>query len=186
MFNAVNFGDAADAQLDINQDMMDESVSSSSSLVHDVEPVEVLAQEYKHNPMFLGCIEWLSKMSTYKSLQRLKGDGNCFYRAFSYAFVNAIICTDDRSRREAICHHVESTLELLKRTDVDEEIARDFFDPFQKLVKEATKLGPAYLQSRSKLLMRDFNDPETSNSIVVYMRLIASAYLKVIIMHIKR
>ena len=34
--------------------------------------------------------------------------------------------------------------------------------------------------------MRDFNDPETSNSIVVYMRLIASAYLKVIIMHIKR
>lgn len=177
----------SDAQIhELNQGVMNESVSVSPSLIQDAEPVEVLAQEYKHNPMFLECIEWLSKVSTYASLQRLKGDGNCFYRAFSYAFVNAIIHTHDRTRREAICQRVESTLDLLKRTGVDEEIARDFFEPFQKLVIEATKFGPAYLQTRSKLLMRDFNDPEISNSIVVYMRLIASAYLKVIIMHIKR
>lgn len=175
----------SDAQIHaLNQHSIDESMSATSSLIHDAEPVDVLVQEYSSNPMFLGCVKWLSKVSNYTSLQRLKGDGNCFYRAFSYAFVNAIIHTHDKSRREAICQHVESTLELLKQTGVDEEIAQDFFEPFQKLVREETKLGPADIQTRSKLLMKDFNDPETSNSIVVYMRLIASAYLKVLMMHI--
>lgn len=170
----------SDAQIQaLNQHSIEDSIPKSHLLIHEVEPVEVLAQEYECNPMFLRCVKWLSKVSSYTCLQRLKGDGNCFYRAFSYAFVNAVTNIHDKSRREAIYQHVESTLGLLKQMGVDQEIARDFFEPFQKLVRPETKLGPADIQTRFKLLMKEFNDPETSNSIVVFMRLIASAYLKV-------
>ena len=91
------------------------------------------------------------------------------------------------SRLSSLCHRasqvrtaeqIESTFPLLVSNGIDEDITRDFFEPFQSLVRRA--IG---FQTTSALSLHDlletFNDPEASNSIVMYLRLLTSTHLKV-------
>lgn len=173
------YQELTDAQVhELNQTMIDESASKCSLLVHPVEPLSTLLNEYQGNLIFLSNIKWLLDTSEYTGLRRLKGDGNCFYRAFSYAYINGIQHLQD-AQKDLVIRHIDNTLELLKQTDVDEEIARDFFEPFQKAVTDATSVKRNDYEAQSESLQKTFNDSEASNSIVVYMRLLASAYLKV-------
>lgn len=111
-------------------------------------------------------------------MYQLKGDGNCFYRAFGFAFIKSLSLSQDRASQVRTAEQIESTFPLLVSNGIDEDITRDFFEPFQSLVRRA--IG---FQTTSALSLHDlletFNDPEASNSIVMYLRLLTSTHLKV-------
>ena len=161
-----------------NQELIDESGIVSQDLVGPAEPLSVLRNEYRLNNKFLRHAEWLVTASEYTGFHRLKGDGNCFYRAFSYAFVDAISRVVEDELKGRILRHVDSTLETLKQSGNNEEIVMDFFEPFQGILKRVV----SSLISRdqcAKEIFSAFNDIQVSNSIVFYVRLVASAFLKV-------
>ena len=74
---------------------------------------------------------------------------------------------------------MESTLELMKQQNFDEDIVKDFYAPFADLMSRMHTTDPDIQVLSEKTLVQAFNDPEKSNSIVVYLRLLTSAYLKV-------
>lgn len=108
----------------------------------------------------------------------MKGDGNCFYRAFGFAYVKSLTSGDQASRFN-IMQQFESTFSLLVNHDMDKDIIQDFFEPFQNLVRRAIGYGETTSTLSLHDLMESFNDPETSNSIVMYLRLLTSTFLKV-------
>ena len=140
----------------------------------DVQALDVLLHAYLDNINFIGEIKWLLSESHFNGLYQMQGDGNCFYRAFGFAYVKTLMTLRDPASLPSAVHRFESSFSLLVDNGMDEDIIRDFFEPFQNLVRQA---------SRSTLsldaLHDSFNDPETSNSVVMYLRLITSTYLKV-------
>lgn len=169
----------SDAQRHELAQKMIEEETAKQPLVSDVEPIEVLEFEYKNNAGFLQKIKWLRDEAQFLGLRRVRGDGNCFYRIFGFTYLLTILKMDDRPLHHFTMKHLESTLELLKQQNFDEDIVKDFYAPFADLMSRMHTTDPDIQVLNEKTLVQAFNDPEKSNSIVVYLRLLTSAYLKV-------
>jgi hypothetical protein len=64
-----------------------ETMQISDPLVHAMVPS--IAEYASGNAVFVGKIKWLS--SSFGSMRRTRGDGNCFYRAFAYAYLEGLL-----------------------------------------------------------------------------------------------
>ncbi|SNX82138.1 uncharacterized protein MEPE_00844 [Melanopsichium pennsylvanicum] len=167
-----------DAQrLELAEKLKAES-TSAQPLISSVEPIEVLSQEYANNEAFLGKIEWLKNEAGFIGIRRAKGDGDCFYRAFAFAFIYKIMMMKDRPMHHFTVKHVESTLQLLKQAGFDQDVYTDFYEPLKNLLNRMYSTDPETKELNEHALVQAMNDPEQSNSIVVYLRLLTSAFLK--------
>lgn len=154
---------------------------ASDFLVSDQQSLIILLHTYRGNLNFVRKIKWLLCKSYYNGIYRFRGDGNCFYRAFGFAYIRSLSLSQDRASQLLTTQQLESTLALLVNNGMDEDIIRDFFEPFQSLVHRAAGFHDATSVLSQQGLLESFNDPETSNSIVMYLRLLTSTYLKVCI-----
>lgn len=77
-----------------------------------------------------------------------------------------------------ILKHVEDTKAILKEAGFQESVFIDFYNPFHDLLLRMHATDPTVSELTDADIQRAFNDPETSNSIVVYLRLLTSAFLK--------
>ena len=55
----------------------------------------------------------------------------------------------------------------------------EFWEPFKKLLGRMHSTDPEVVELNEQRLQAAFNDPVQVNSIVAYLRLVTSAYLKV-------
>lgn len=163
---------------ELAQKLVDQQ-NADQPLISEVAPIEVLLHEYANNRQFYNKVRWLKDQSDFVGIRRLKGDGNCFYRAFGFAYIHTLLTMNDRPLHHFTTQHLGSTLELLKQAGFEEDVVKDFYEPFQKLMAMMHSTDPATPQLDEKKLFEVFNDPEKSNSIVVYLRLLTSAFLKV-------
>ncbi|WFD29496.1 ubiquitinyl hydrolase 1 [Malassezia sp. CBS 17886] len=152
--------------------------SNDQPLISSVLPIDVLFEEYKNNSSYAAKVKWLKDKSGFVGMRKLRGDGNCFYRAFGFAYVQTILSMDDRPLHHFTTQHLESTIEMLKHAGTEEEIAREFFEPLRLLMNMIQSTDPTVPSLTEAKLVEVFNDPEQSNSIVVYLRLVTSAFLK--------
>ncbi|EPQ30629.1 uncharacterized protein PFL1_01530 [Pseudozyma flocculosa PF-1] len=165
-------------RIELAQKLRDEQ-TANQPLISEVQPIEVLLEEYADNDGFIGKIKWLRDEGRFIGLRRAKGDGDCFYRAFAFAFIHKILLMNDRPLHHFVVKHVEGTLALLKQAGFDEEIYLDFYEPLRRLLARMHSTDPETQELNDHALLEAINDPETSNSIVVYLRLLTSAFLKV-------
>lgn len=169
----------SDAQrLELAEKLKSEDPSSHQPLISAIEPIEVLEKEYASNDAFLGKIKWLKEEAGFIGIRRAKGDGDCFYRAFAFAFIYKIMTMKDRPMHHFTVKHVESTLSILKQAGFDEEVVTDFYEPLKNLLNRMYSTDPETKELNEHALMEAMNDAEQSNSIVVYLRLLTSAFLK--------
>ncbi|KAN0065574.1 hypothetical protein ACQY0O_001439 [Thecaphora frezii] len=173
-----NLDELTDEQrLELAQSLRDEQMREQPLISH-VEPFEMLEAEYQENPAFLAKIRWLKHNAHFVGIRRARGDGDCFYRAFAFAFIQKILLMNDRPLHHFVVKHVEGTLALLKQAGFEESVYQDFYEPLRKLLLRMHSTDPETQELNEALLVEALNDPETSNSIVVYLRLLASAFLK--------
>ncbi|CBQ71207.1 conserved hypothetical protein [Sporisorium reilianum SRZ2] len=147
-------------------------------LISAVEPIEVLQHEYAANDAFLGKIKWLKDEAGFIGIRRAKGDGDCFYRAFAFAFIYKIMMMRDRPMHHFTVKHVDSTLALLKQAGYDDDVVADFYEPLKSLLNRMYATDPESKELNEHALVEAMNDPAQSNAIVVYLRLLTSAFLK--------
>lgn len=86
---------------------------------------------------------------------------------------------DDRPLHHFAKQHLDSTLDILKQAGYDEEVVKDFYEPLTELMGRIHSTDPSTPPLTDESLVETFNNPEKSNSIVVYLRMITSAFLKV-------
>lgn len=64
-------------------------ISETIALVGEKESIKVLESEYLEDEVYLSKAKALAQKYTY--MRRTRPDGNCFFRAFSYAYLERLI-----------------------------------------------------------------------------------------------
>lgn len=133
-------------------------------------PMSILRDEYQEgsNPNFLAKIAELD--AQYRMLRKTRGDGNCFFRAFSFGLVEAIWSLTKEKRTQHIAMLEANITKLLEDAGFDRVAYEDFYSELFVTLRED---GTAdYLATEWE------SAPHRSHSLVVLLRLVASAYLR--------
>uniref|UniRef100_A0A224XHN8 Ubiquitin thioesterase n=1 Tax=Panstrongylus lignarius TaxID=156445 RepID=A0A224XHN8_9HEMI len=149
---------------------IEREISDRIQLVGPKESLSTLESEYLNDEIYRRKVQNL--YVKYDSIRRTRPDGNCFFRAFGFAYLEQLINKKDE---------YESFRELAKKSK-DKLIAlsfpqftlEDFHDVFMEVV---TVVGRGGNEAREQLY-KMFNEQGYSDYVVVYLRLIASAHLQ--------
>lgn len=150
-------------------DDIQKEIADIQSLISDKVDINSLGKEYSADD----CI-YQSKIKdlalNYSHVRRTRGDGNCFYRAFGFAYMELLIGNQaEYDRFKALASHSKDDLVSLGFPLFTVE---DFHQVFMETIDEVGK------QQSIEELLKAFRDEGLSNYIVVYLRLLTSAQLQ--------
>ncbi|VVD03305.1 ubiquitin thioesterase otubain-like [Leptidea sinapis] len=169
----------------INQDELimkqqreiEKEISESIPLVGEIEPLSSLEKEYNEDPIYLLKVKDLS--AKYKHIRRTRPDGNCFFRAFSYAYLEHLLT--DRQEYEKFYEIAKNSKDILVALGFPQFTVEDFYETFMEVVlRVGDKAGDSSvsLDGIRNELHDKFNKQGYSDYIVVYLRLITSGQLQ--------
>lgn len=142
------------------------------SFVGDKEPLSALASEYElGNPIFKTKIEKLGE--TYEAIRRTRGDGNCFFRAFMFSYLESLLET----RNKAEAARVKDNIEKCKQTLLDLGHADFTFEDFLACFVDQLDGVEDGSLSVDKLV-ENSRDRCISDSVVMFFRFITSGEIR--------
>lgn len=143
-------------------------------LVGDLESLDSLREEYCHGSrIFLAKIDFLK--NTYGSIRRTRGDGNCFFRSFIFAYLENILKTMDLAERDAAIARFRELRTRLTAAGYEELVLETPMDLLLGLIES---IGRATDPLTLEILENNLRADEISNYIVFLLRLITSAEIK--------
>ncbi|XP_011563572.3 ubiquitin thioesterase otubain-like [Plutella xylostella] len=169
----------------INQDELimkqqreiEKEISESIPLVGELEDITSLEKEYFEDPVYLLKVKDLT--SKYKHIRRTRPDGNCFFRAFSYAYLENLLT--DKTEYEKFYEIAKNSKDILVALGFSQFTVEDFYETFMEVVQrvgeQAAGAEGALPAARAELHDR-FNKQGYSDYIVVYLRLVTSGQLQ--------
>ncbi|KAF8735257.1 hypothetical protein AX14_002401 [Amanita brunnescens Koide BX004] len=164
--------------IDLNQNALNDLVPQRP-LIEDAEPISGLRAEYElGSATFLKQIDWL-KDQGFHYLRRARGDGDCFYRALGFAFVEQILeAPENDVAAVSALSLLETTSSSLEAVGFQRIVYEDFYDVLYGLIKSVVQPDDTQPLLTLAGLLQTFQNPEVSNCIVVYLRLLTSAQLR--------
>ncbi|KAG8738965.1 hypothetical protein FRC10_006297 [Ceratobasidium sp. 414] len=110
----------------------------------------------------------------YTGLRRSRGDGNCFYRSFAFAYLAQIYFADDRPVAVVTAlENLETAQNYVELAIPGHPLSRQVFLFLQGLIR-----GMELRTTDQKTLLKIFQNRQESDDIVEYVRLITSAYIR--------
>ncbi|KAG6508598.1 hypothetical protein ZIOFF_033972 [Zingiber officinale] len=103
----------------------------------------------------------------YSRFRRAKGDDNCFFRAFMFAYLEHLLETQDKAQFDSAIEKVEQCRKTLKFGDPD-YIAEDYFS--------VSRVTPDLLVLHEELLWKS-NYRYVSNYLVFFLKIVVSVEL---------
>ncbi|KAI8119295.1 putative ubiquitin thioesterase otubain [Lucilia cuprina] len=152
---------------------IEKEISESIPLVSEQLPVTCLNVEYLGDAVFTSKIQDLA--SKYKFMRRTRPDGNCFFRAFAYAYLEHLI--SNKEDYEKFRQLAENSKEKLVQLGFPSFTLEDFHETFMEVVKRVDPSGSAAVDINEQL-HKVFNDQGYSDYVVVYLRLLTSGKLQ--------
>ncbi|XP_069494082.1 ubiquitin thioesterase OTUB2 [Ambystoma mexicanum] len=107
----------------------------------------------------------------YASIRKTKGDGNCFYRALGFSYLETLI-GNDRAEINRFKDIVLKSKNELTAAGLEDHEFGNLFKHFFSVIKLVENGGSV------SSLLHAFNDERRSDSIVQYLRLLTAAFLK--------
>lgn len=83
-----------------------------------------LEKEYNEDPVYLLKVKDLA--SKYKKIRRTRPDGNCFFRAFSYAYLEQLLT--DKTEYDKFYEFAKNSKEILIDLGFSQFTVEDFFE----------------------------------------------------------
>ncbi|KAM3871371.1 ubiquitin thioesterase OTUB2-like [Diretmus argenteus] len=108
--------------------------------------------------------------SRFSSVRKVRGDGNCFYRAFCFAHLESIL--PNARALQSFKDEIIKSGKDASSTGFDESSFQDHLNTLIDVVEQCQA------DEQEDTLLRLFNNPTTSDSVVQYLRLLASSYLQ--------
>jgi ubiquitin thioesterase protein OTUB1 len=164
---------------DLTQNIKDEE-AQRRPLIGVVAPLTELRDEYvSGSQVMIRKIDWLqANPQNWKGFRRARGDGDCFYRSLAFAYVERLLNSLDKDLAVMTAlSKLESTLPMLEGVGFQRMVFEDFYETFRDLIQSIIQPGPVGVLDASTLLVA-FQTPEISNSIVVFLRLLTSAQIR--------
>jgi len=154
------------------QRQIQQEISDSIPLVSELDLISSLNVEYRSDPVYLGKIGDLS--SKYKHIRRTRPDGNCFFRAFTYAYIETLL--SNRDDFDAFYKLAEGSKDMLVDLGFPKFTVEDFYDTFMEVLKRISELKD--IDEAKKEMHTLFNEQGYSDYMVVYLRLLTSGQLQ--------
>lgn len=172
--DATNNEDIVKAERQIEREIAD-----TIPYVSDLIPIEELKNSYRDDDdVYQAKIRHLEK--DYQYLRRTRPDGNCFFRAFSFAYFESFIPTGDKTDQanqdelDKFIKFIKESKEHLIDLGLPAVTIEDFFEIF---LGTLLSIKNNEIQTSEQLLEK-FQDQAVTDYIVVYFRLITSGYLQ--------
>ncbi|OSD03720.1 cysteine proteinase [Trametes coccinea BRFM310] len=148
-------------------------------LIAPLEPMTTLRAEYENGSQsFVKQIDWLMGQG-WIGIRRTRGDGDCFYRSFAFAYIERMLNAPEPQLAVLKALSVlETTPSVLERVGFQTLVFEDFYEAFVGLIRGVLQPRPDGRLLTIASLLEAFNEPEVSNSVVMYLRLLASAHIK--------
>jgi ubiquitin thioesterase protein OTUB1 len=174
-----------DAQTRAQMESIGEEVRANQRLTSELLVISILANDFagSNDATNIGFRQGCAYLATqYTSYRAVRGDGNCYYRAFLFALVENL-CKKSTATTELnrICEYVGRSIEDVVKCGYDRFTIDMFHEEMVELLtsiaKEKEQQGE--MSSISASLYNRLNEENaTSDYCVWYLRVITSAYLK--------
>jgi len=157
-----------------------EEDAKSKPLIGAVESIGALEAEYANNPVFLRKVQAAKEEGA--TLRRVRGDGNCFYRAYVFGILEWMARTlrdessdaAERSEATSVLERVRSSLAQLLEVGYDSFTMEEFHEYFLELFQWAVDDKPTAEQIRERIAA----DEGLDLYVVSYARYLTSGQLK--------
>ncbi|XP_022899967.1 ubiquitin thioesterase otubain-like [Onthophagus taurus] len=168
------------AEGQINQDelilqqqrQIQQEISETISLVGELDTIQSLHAEYAADEVYLEKIKDLS--SKYKFIRRTRPDGNCFFRAFSYGYIEKLL--NNKEDFNTFFMLASNSKNSLVQLGFPQFTVEDFYDTFMEVLK---RIGETKnVNDARRELHTLFNEQGYSDYMVVYLRLLTSGQLQ--------
>ncbi|KAG0248345.1 hypothetical protein BG011_000175 [Mortierella polycephala] len=160
-----------DEQILTQMQAIKDEEANAHPLVDNSEDLSELEKEYENgSPVFRNKI--MNLADTHDRMRRSRGDGNCFYRAFAFAWFERVMLAKSKPELHAqAVKAIQESKDLLIAAQFELLAFEDFYQVTLETLQNLVHFTP-------EELLATFQNDEVSNSIVMHFRLVASAYLK--------
>ena len=143
-------------------------------LVGEREPLSALEEEYAAGAgVFLTKIAALK--TSYGAIRRTRGDGNCFYRAFLFAYLENLILEIDETERDRMVKNLQSLETSLKEAGYGEIVIETPMDTLVGMLqKVASPIDPLSIET----LEENIRAEDVSNYIIFLLRMITASEVR--------
>ncbi|XXG47154.1 hypothetical protein AAC387_Pa02g1839 [Persea americana] len=143
--------------------------------VSNKEPLSALAAEYQlGSPILQEKIKVLGEQ--YAAMRRTRGDGNCFFRCFMFAYLEHILESQDKAEVDRIIASVEQCKKTLQSLGYADFTFEDFFSLFLEQL-ESVLQGKEDSISHDELVKRS-RDQLISDYVVMFFRFVTSGEIR--------
>lgn len=152
---------------------IEQEIAFTNPLVSDSHAIASLNSEYLDDAVYISKLKDLS--SKYRGIRRTRPDGNCFFRAFAYAYLEYLVL--NKSEFSKFYEYAAKSRERLTAAGFPRFTIEDFYETFMEVINKVKPEGDnteAALAELHKLL----NEQGHSDYVVVYLRLITSQHLQ--------
>uniref|UniRef100_S4RNK6 Ubiquitin thioesterase n=1 Tax=Petromyzon marinus TaxID=7757 RepID=S4RNK6_PETMA len=161
---------AYDEAIIAQQEKIQQEIAMATPLISDKHDISVLMREYNDDDeIYQKKIKDLC--NKYSHIRMTRRDGNCFYRAFGFAHLEALMDNpkDLQNRFKTVAAKSKDELVSL---GFPEFTIEDFHSTFLDIIEMVEK------QASLEDVRGSFNEQSTSDYVVVYLRLLTSGYLQ--------
>lgn len=147
----------------------------SQPYVSEKVPIEVLEAQFEEHQFY--CAFEVLK-SGFSQVRKIRGDGNCFYRAFLFQLFEYFICGGLEAQPyyyEFVRKVEASKADLVNNLGYDASAIEDFYSTFLAETKTLAQISPAKCQQHLFSLL--CNDKEAVY-MLMYLRYLTAAHLK--------
>lgn len=153
--------------------LIEKEIADKIPFVSEKVPIQELKNDYQaDDDIYQKKIVNLEK--NYDCLRRTRPDGNCFFRAFGFAYFESLLADTSQDELNKIIQYTKTSKSELIKLGLPSVTIEDFFEVFLNVL---TEIKENQIKTSSDLLER-FGEQATSDYIVVYFRLITSGYLQ--------
>ncbi|KAL4527320.1 hypothetical protein Ndes2526B_g08977 [Nannochloris sp. 'desiccata'] len=143
-------------------------------LIGDIEPLQALEAEYRSgNDIFLAKIAALRR--GYSAIRRTRGDGNCFFRSFVFAYLEQILRTGDLAERNRAVGRLNGIKQVLLNAGYEELVLES---PLELLLAMLRSIGSPTDPLTLEALEGNMKSEDVSNYVVFLLRMATSAEVK--------
>jgi ubiquitin thioesterase protein OTUB1 len=153
------------------QDDIKSEIAANQPLVSEVQPIELLDSIYASNAVFLHKVAGLK--AKYPAFRAVRGDGNCFYRAYLCSLLQHFARVQDGAAIKELYDRVDGSKARLVALGMPDYCIEDFHEMLLDEVKFVRDTSPT-----PEAVAAHFNDNDVSMYCVMYARFLTSGYMQ--------
>jgi len=149
---------------------IEKQIAGAFPLISEQEDIQTLHKDFEDADQVYQA-KLADLFSRYSHIRRTRGDGNCFFRSYGFAILQA--CISDEKLLDQLTEKAKETRDKLIEFSYSAYTVEDFLETFMEILDVVRKT-----KSLDEL-MQVYNNQGYSDYLVVFLRLMVSCYLQV-------